>query len=170
MFTDFNCYLLKYNTLSVTYVQVMGDTRVSGHSYWWWIQLTPWKYHWSQLGCCWGYWAGLLWGLYSSWYVLQGSVYSLLSLFEDQALKLLGSSIVVLSYSGLGLLSLRLRTKYQISHTVERHSPGSASLSAAKYSLCPPHWGYSEAAQVLLTSSLLQKTYCHTTCPVDVTL
>ena len=77
---------------------------------------------------------------------------------------------MILSYSGLGLLSLLSRTKYQISHTVERHSPGSASLSVAKYSLHPPYWGYSEAAQVLLTSSLLQKTYCHTTCPVDITL
>ena len=38
---------------------------------------------------------------------IQGSVYSLFSLFEDQALKLSGVSVVVvLSCSGLGLLML----------------------------------------------------------------
>ena len=37
---------------------------------------------------------------------IQGSVYSLFSLLEDQALKLLGVSVIVLSSSGLGLLTL----------------------------------------------------------------
>ena len=32
MFTDFNCYLLRYSTLSITRIQVMGDTRVNGVS------------------------------------------------------------------------------------------------------------------------------------------
>ena len=37
---------------------------------------------------------------------IQGSVYSLFSLFEDQALKLVGFFLDVLSCSGLGLLTL----------------------------------------------------------------
>ena len=85
---------------------------------------------------------------------------------EDQVLKLL-LSVEILSYSGLGLLSSR--TKYQISHTAGRHIPGVTSLPAPRCSLHPPHWGCSGAAQVPLTSSL-HRPYCHTTCPLDITL
>ena len=52
---------------------------------------------------------------------------------EDQVLKILLFA-AVLSDSGLGLLSLCSRTKYQISHPVERPIPGAASLSAPKNS------------------------------------
>ena len=70
---------------------------------------------------------------------------------------------------GTRLLLLHSRTKYQISHTVGRHDLGRAPLPASKYSSCPPHWGYPGAAQVPLTF-YLQKTPCHTTCPLDITL
>ena len=52
---------------------------------------------------------------------VQDLVYSLYS-SEDQVLKMLLSA-VVLSYSGLSLLSLCSRTKYQISHTLGRLFP-----------------------------------------------
>ena len=165
----------------------------------WFIQVitkghTGWKYCWEEQGCCWNCWACPV----SVVCVLSYSglgLLSLLTLFEDQALKLLWSSEFVLSCSGLDpcflslwgpstedssfcvdtflfgtrLLLLRSRTKYQISHTVGRHDLGRAPLFASKYSSHPPHWGYPEAAQVLLTF-YLQKTPCHTTCPLDITL
>ena len=66
------------------------------------------------------------------YFPVQDSVYSLYSA-EDQVLKILLSA-VALSYSGLGLLSLFSRTKYQISHTVERLFPEAASLLAPSIS------------------------------------
>ena len=113
----------------------------------------------------------------SCWcFPIQGLVYSLFSLFEDQVLKLSGVSSVVLSCSGLGLLtllssddqvlkillmvavlsdlglsllSLLLRTKYQISHTVERLVPGAASLSGSKNSSHLFHWEHFWVNRVL---------------------
>ena len=66
------------------------------------------------------------------YFTVQDLVYSHFS-SEDQVLKIL-LMVVVLSDSGLGLFSLLLRTKYQISHTVERLISGAASLSGSKNS------------------------------------
>ena len=57
-------------------------------------------------------------------------------------------------------LSLCLRTKYQISHTVGRLFPVAAFLPAPRNRSRLSHWGYSWAVQALLTSSA-QKYYCH---------
>ena len=75
--------------------------------------------------------------------------------------------VVALSYSGLGLLSLCLRTQYQISHTVGRLFPVAASSPTSRNSSCLSHWGYSWATQAPLFS-YAQKCYCHTTCPIGL--
>ena len=103
-------------------------------------------------------------GLY---FPVQDSVYSHCC-SEDQVLKLF-LLVVVPSYSGLDLLSLCLRTKSQISHTVGRLFPEAVLSPASRNSSHLSHWGCSQAVQVPLISST-QKHYCHTTCPLDITL
>ena len=111
--------------------------------------------HWNWLGSSWMY------------FPVQDWVYSLYSA-EDQVLKILLSA-VALSYSGLSLLSLCLRTKYQISHTTGRLFPVAISSLAPRNNSRLSNLEYSWANQVLLISSV-QKYNCHTTCPIDVTL
>ena len=93
-------------------------------------------------------WLGFLW-LY---FPVQDSVYPCYS-SEDQVLKIL-LLIAVLFNLGLGLLSPYLRTKYQISHTVERLFPVAAPLSAPKNSSHLFHWEYFLVNQVPLIPSV----------------
>ena len=67
---------------------------------------------------------------------IQDSVYSLFSP-DDQALKLLGFTSLVLSYSGLGLLSSLLRTKYCNFYVSGRIVPGVPFLSGTKDRILP---------------------------------
>ena len=118
----------------------------------------------------------------------------------DEAVELLkwvglqGDSLFVLSYSGLGLLTLllwgpstecslscwgtflfgtqsalSLRTKYQISHTEGRLSSVTALLTVSRNNSCLSHWGCFWAVPALQTFSTW-KHFCHTTCPLDTTL
>ena len=103
-------------------------------------------------------------GLY---FPVQDSVYSHCC-SEDQVLKLF-LPVVVPSYFGVSLLSLCLRTKYQISHSVGRLFPEAVLSPASRNSSRLSCWGCSQAVQVPLISSA-QKHYCHTTCPLDITL
>ena len=109
-----------------------------------------------------------------NWWMIQGSYFPVQDLVyshcysEDQVLKIF-LSVVVPSYSELSLLSLYLRTKYQISHTAGRLFPVAVLSPASRNSSHLSHWGCSQAVQVPLISSA-QKHYCHTTCPLDITL
>ena len=67
---------------------------------------------------------------------IQDSVYSLFSP-DDQALKLLGFTSLVLFYSGLGLLSSLLRTKYCNFYVSGRLVPGVSFLSWTKDNILP---------------------------------
>ena len=96
--------------------------------------------HWNCLGFLWLY------------FPVHDSVYTRFS-SEDQVLKILLIA-AVLSDSGLSLLSLCSRTKYQISHTVKRLVPGAAFLSAPKNSSCLFHWEYFWVNQVLSIPSV----------------
>ena len=98
VFTTFNCYLLysfskRFYISSKGKLQELVNTGINKNTHWLEIPL-------GRAGCCWNCWACPV-SLMCVCFPIQGSVYSLFTLFEDQALKLLSDSEFVLSCSGL---------------------------------------------------------------------